>query len=269
MITVSITRTRQTRIVLPQHADLFSAATRCPSWAQFRRSKFSSRWICPRRFGPVIAYRRPAIKVVVTSSNSTRAPYRMDILLMEIIALIVIVGIAFTFEPEKNIGSRTAFRSTCNNLSARTFLIKPHQVTRRVTENRNPACASRESGCGASTTTRPWLLLIRASMTRRRRQRLLHYRSKISPDPSAAVRLGRGIDATLNRAAAKGGVVVEAPHPDSPGSACWIAIFRDPAVTCGALSGRSALKVVAGGSKSSARPDVLFGSNVNAFHDYN
>jgi hypothetical protein len=34
-----------------------------------------------------------------------------------------------------------------------------------------------------------------------------------------------------------------------------------------ALSGRSALKVVAVGSKSSARPDVLFGSNVNAFHD--
>jgi predicted enzyme related to lactoylglutathione lyase len=37
------------------------------------------------------------------------------------------------------------------------------------------------------------------------------------------------IDSTLNRAAAEGGVVVEAPHPDSPGSACWIATFRDPA----------------------------------------
>ena len=28
---------------------------------------------------------------------------------------------------------------------------------------------------------------------------------------------------------AHGGVVVEAVHPDSPGSACWIATFRDPA----------------------------------------
>jgi len=37
------------------------------------------------------------------------------------------------------------------------------------------------------------------------------------------------IDATLNRAAAEGGVVVEALHTDFPGSACWIATFRDSA----------------------------------------
>jgi predicted enzyme related to lactoylglutathione lyase len=37
------------------------------------------------------------------------------------------------------------------------------------------------------------------------------------------------IDATLAEAAAHGGAVVEAPHPDSPGSAGAIATFRDPA----------------------------------------
>jgi len=40
--------------------------------------------------------------------------------------------------------------------SARTFLLKPHQVTRRVAESGNPACASRRvSGCAASTTAPP------------------------------------------------------------------------------------------------------------------
>jgi len=37
------------------------------------------------------------------------------------------------------------------------------------------------------------------------------------------------IDATLAQAAACGGVVVETPHHDSPGSTSWIATFRDPA----------------------------------------
>ncbi len=37
------------------------------------------------------------------------------------------------------------------------------------------------------------------------------------------------IDATLTQAAAHGGAVVEAPHPDLPGDTCWIATFRDPA----------------------------------------
>jgi predicted enzyme related to lactoylglutathione lyase/uncharacterized glyoxalase superfamily protein PhnB len=37
------------------------------------------------------------------------------------------------------------------------------------------------------------------------------------------------IDGTLSQATIRGGVVVEAPHLDSPGSACWIATFRDPA----------------------------------------
>jgi predicted enzyme related to lactoylglutathione lyase len=37
------------------------------------------------------------------------------------------------------------------------------------------------------------------------------------------------IDATLAQAAAHGGIVVESPHPDSPGSTSWIATFRDPA----------------------------------------
>ena len=37
------------------------------------------------------------------------------------------------------------------------------------------------------------------------------------------------IDGTLSQASAHGGVVVEAVHPDSPGSACSIATFRDPA----------------------------------------
>lgn len=36
------------------------------------------------------------------------------------------------------------------------------------------------------------------------------------------------IDATLTQVEAHGGVVVEAPHLDSPGG-CWIATFRDPA----------------------------------------
>ncbi len=36
------------------------------------------------------------------------------------------------------------------------------------------------------------------------------------------------IDATLTQVAARGGVVVEAPHLDSPGG-CWIATFHDPA----------------------------------------
>ena len=38
-----------------------------------------------------------------------------------------------------------------------------------------------------------------------------------------------GIDAALARVAAHGGAVVETPHPDHPGSTCWIATFRDPA----------------------------------------
>ncbi len=37
------------------------------------------------------------------------------------------------------------------------------------------------------------------------------------------------IDATLTQAAAQGGIVVESPHPDYPGSTSWIATFRDPA----------------------------------------
>lgn len=37
------------------------------------------------------------------------------------------------------------------------------------------------------------------------------------------------IDATLNRVKGHGGVIVDSPHPDSPGSTCWIANFRDPA----------------------------------------
>src|SRR5215475_10938810 len=41
----------------------------------------------PAPFGPVIAYRRPVVKVVVTSSNRTRAPYRIDTLFTESIAL--------------------------------------------------------------------------------------------------------------------------------------------------------------------------------------
>lgn len=36
------------------------------------------------------------------------------------------------------------------------------------------------------------------------------------------------IDATLAQVAMHGGVVVEAPHLDSPGG-CWIATFHDPA----------------------------------------
>ena len=41
----------------------------------------------PAPFGPVMAYRRPAENVVVTSSNSTRAPYRIETLFTESIAL--------------------------------------------------------------------------------------------------------------------------------------------------------------------------------------
>jgi predicted enzyme related to lactoylglutathione lyase len=37
------------------------------------------------------------------------------------------------------------------------------------------------------------------------------------------------IDATLAQAASHGGIVVESPHPDFPGSTSWIATFRDPA----------------------------------------
>lgn len=37
------------------------------------------------------------------------------------------------------------------------------------------------------------------------------------------------IDGTLARAAAEGGELVKGPHPDHPGSSCWIATFRDPA----------------------------------------
>lgn len=37
------------------------------------------------------------------------------------------------------------------------------------------------------------------------------------------------ISATLNKIAAQGGVVIEGPHPDSPGSTSRIATFRDPA----------------------------------------
>jgi predicted enzyme related to lactoylglutathione lyase len=52
---------------------------------------------------------------------------------------------------------------------------------------------------------------------------------QISPEPGLLPYISvDSVDATLNRAAAEGGVVVEAPHPDSPGSACWIATFRDP-----------------------------------------
>ena len=53
---------------------------------------------------------------------------------------------------------------------------------------------------------------------------------QISPQPGLLPYIWvDSIDATLNRAAAEGGVVVEPPHPDSPASACWIATFRDPA----------------------------------------
>ena len=53
---------------------------------------------------------------------------------------------------------------------------------------------------------------------------------QISPEPGLLPYVWvESIDATLNRAAAEGGVVVKAPHPDSPGSACWSATFRDPA----------------------------------------
>jgi predicted enzyme related to lactoylglutathione lyase len=37
------------------------------------------------------------------------------------------------------------------------------------------------------------------------------------------------IEETLERVASEGGHVVEAQHPDQPGSTCWIATFRDPA----------------------------------------
>jgi uncharacterized protein len=37
------------------------------------------------------------------------------------------------------------------------------------------------------------------------------------------------IDATLALVVAHGGEIVEAPHPDSPGSTSYIATFRDPA----------------------------------------
>ena len=38
-----------------------------------------------------------------------------------------------------------------------------------------------------------------------------------------------GIDATLSRITAHGGVIIEDPQHDSPGSTSWIATFRDPA----------------------------------------
>jgi predicted enzyme related to lactoylglutathione lyase len=37
------------------------------------------------------------------------------------------------------------------------------------------------------------------------------------------------IDAMLTQITASGGLVVDAPSPDSPGGNCWIATFRDPA----------------------------------------
>jgi predicted enzyme related to lactoylglutathione lyase len=37
------------------------------------------------------------------------------------------------------------------------------------------------------------------------------------------------LDAILTQVAVHGGVVVGAPHPDSPGSSSWVASFRDPA----------------------------------------
>ena len=37
----------------------------------------------PAPFGPEMAYRRPGIKVLVTSSNRVREPKRMEILLTE------------------------------------------------------------------------------------------------------------------------------------------------------------------------------------------
>ena len=53
---------------------------------------------------------------------------------------------------------------------------------------------------------------------------------QISPEPDLLPYIWvESIDAALNRAAVDGGVVAEGPHPDSPGSACWIATFRDPA----------------------------------------
>ncbi|HEX4808599.1 MAG TPA: VOC family protein [Bryobacteraceae bacterium] len=37
------------------------------------------------------------------------------------------------------------------------------------------------------------------------------------------------LTATLSKVTANGGVVIEDPHPDSPGGTSWIATFRDPA----------------------------------------
>jgi predicted enzyme related to lactoylglutathione lyase len=36
------------------------------------------------------------------------------------------------------------------------------------------------------------------------------------------------IQDTVNLVAANGGVIIDAPHPDSPGGSCWIATFHDP-----------------------------------------
>lgn len=54
---------------------------------------------------------------------------------------------------------------------------------------------------------------------------------KIAAEPGLLpyVWVGDSIEATLTRVTAQGGVVVESPHPDHPGSTSWIATFRDPA----------------------------------------
>src|SRR6266702_4719808 len=91
MITVSITRKSSNANWSCRNTPIFFGRDTLPLVGSISPVKIFIKVDLPAPFGPVIAYRRPAIKVVVTSSNSTRAPYRIDILLIEIIALNCIV----------------------------------------------------------------------------------------------------------------------------------------------------------------------------------
>src|SRR6267154_3934089 len=94
MMTVSITRKSSKANWSWRSTPIFFGRDTLPLVGSISPVRIFIKVDLPAPFGPVIAYRRPAINVVVTSSNSTRAPYRIDILLIEIIALNCIVECA-------------------------------------------------------------------------------------------------------------------------------------------------------------------------------
>src|SRR5260370_14516761 len=86
MITVSITRNASNANWSCRKMPIFFGRLTEPLVGSSSRVRIFINVDFPAPFGPDTAYRRPARKVQVTSSNSTRGPKRMDMLFTESIA---------------------------------------------------------------------------------------------------------------------------------------------------------------------------------------